>query len=125
MLLLACLLTLSQNPLDDLLARIEAKAGKDKPFTLVVTLKVKPGMEEKFEAAAKTAIAATVKEKGCQAYELHKDTETAGDYMLLEKWQDLAAIKFHLGTDHFKAFIAAFGEVAAGPPASKLMVPVK
>jgi quinol monooxygenase YgiN len=125
MVALVCLLALAQPPQNDLLSRIEAKAGKDQPFTLVVTLKIKPGMEEQFEAAAKPAMAASTKEKGCQAYEVHKDTEGPGDYLLLEKWENTAALKAHLGTDHFKAFVAVLGEVGASPPSLKVMLPVK
>jgi quinol monooxygenase YgiN len=125
MFVLACLLTLAQNPQDDLLTRIEAKAGKDMPFTLAVTLKIKAGQEARFEAAAQKAAAASTKEKGCHAYEFHKSTDAAGEYLLLEKWANVTALRAHFGAAHFKELIAVLGEVGDGPPAMKVLLPLK
>src|SRR5690349_10077753 len=47
-----------------------------KPFTMVVTLKVKAGAGPKLEAAFAKAVAATRKEKGNLAYELSRSAKS-------------------------------------------------
>lgn len=95
---------------------VKEKIGTDKPFSLLVTAKVKEGMAEKFEAAATAVAAATLKEKGCRAYEFHRSTEEPNTFYLIEKWADLPALEAHFKTDQLTAFLKAFGEVADGPP---------
>src|SRR4051812_11754338 len=52
-----------------------------KPFTLVVSLKVKEDMGAKFEATFAKAVGPTRKEKGCLAYELNRDPKGGGQYL--------------------------------------------
>jgi hypothetical protein len=54
----------------DLPTRLKSIKG---PFTLIVHLQVKKGEEKTMLEAARPCIAATRKEKGCIAYELHQD----------------------------------------------------
>ena len=108
---------LAQDPPGTALFKtVKEKVGADKPFTLLVTAKVKDGTAAKFEAAAATVAAATLKEKGCRAYEFHRSTEDANTFYLIEKWADLPALEGHFKTDHLTAFLKEFGEVADGPP---------
>src|SRR6187455_1509270 len=55
-----------------------------KPFAILVTFKVKPGNEQKFEEAFAPALAATRKEPGCIAYFLNRDTEATSNYVMYE-----------------------------------------
>src|SRR5262245_53275119 len=68
-----------------------AAAVKDpaKPFILAVSLKVKDGAADKFEAAFAKARTETRKEKGCISYDLSRDTKEAGRYLVYERWKDL------------------------------------
>ena len=116
---------LAQDPPGTALFKtVKEKVGADKPFTLLVTAKVKDGTAAKFEAAAATVAAATLKEKGCQAYEFHRSTEDGNTFYLVEKWADLPALEAHFKTDHLTAFLAAFGEVADGPPKAVVATPL-
>lgn len=103
--------------------RVEAAKLADKPFTLFVMIKIKEGTKEKFEAQAKITAAASLKEKGCQAYELHEDAEHPGTYILFEKWASLTAIKVHMDEQYTKDILKLFGEVAAAPLEVKLFQP--
>jgi quinol monooxygenase YgiN len=106
----------------------EAKASlKDpaKPFTLVVRIKVKEGAGAKFEAAYAKAAAGTRQEKGNRAYDLHRSAKAPNEYLLYERWQDLAALQTHLKAPHFAAFFAEAGSLFDGRPEAQIMVPVE
>ena len=94
-----------------------------RPFTLVVVVRAKEGEGEKLEAAFKPAIKATRKEKGCVHYELNRDTQTAGRYLLYERWKNLEGLEAHLKSDHFKKLLEDLKEVVAGAPEARVMVP--
>ena len=104
----------------------QAKAAlkdPDKPFTLVVKLRVKEGMGEQFEAAFAKALKPTRAEKGCRGYELSRDAKTPGQYLAYEKWQDLAALRAHIKAPHFQALAAEVGGMLDGPPVAEVYVP--
>lgn len=101
-----------------------ALADPAKPFTLVVVLKVKDGGGAKFEAAVAKATRETRKEKGNRAYDLHRAPKGTTDYILYERWQDLAALEGHLKAPHFTTLLAEIGDLLDGPPDLKIFVPV-
>ena len=84
-----------------------------KPFTMVVTVQVKEGAGEKFEAAFAKAIKGTREEKGCIAYDLNRDSKTAGRYMVYERWRNVSALADHLKTPHITALLGELGDLAA------------
>ena len=97
----------------DLMARLKKVEGS---FSLIVSFQVKKGEEKTFLDAAKPAIAATVKEKGCKRYELHQDIEDTTKFVLIERWDSVKDLEAHMGADHTKKLLAAVGKIAAGPP---------
>src|SRR5207248_1897604 len=106
-----------RQPPNELTARLEAKLGPgEKPFTMIVAVQVKAGQGEKFEAAAAKAAAATRKEAGNAAYDFHRDLDTPGRYLLIERWKSVAALKEHLAAAHTQEFLKTVGELADGPP---------
>jgi quinol monooxygenase YgiN len=109
------------NPL---LKQIKDKVGEEKPFTLIVHLKIKGGSEKKFEELATKAAKGSRAEKGNLAYEFHRDTEKPTDYVLFERWKNLPALREHFGTDHFKEIVAAMRELAEGQPQIRILTPV-
>ena len=102
-----------------------AAAVKDpaRPFTLVISAKVKDGTADKFEAAFAKAQKETRKEKGCLTYDLNRDPRAAGRYLVYERWKDLAALEAHLTSDHIKALFGEIGPVFDGEPEVKILVP--
>ena len=87
------------------------------PITVIAKLKVQPGKDAEFEAAAKQMIA-TVKESepGTLSYVLHKNTKDATEFIYYEVYQDQAAFDSHGKTDHMKAFGGKIGALLAGRP---------
>jgi quinol monooxygenase YgiN len=87
------------------------------PITVIAKLKVQPGKDAEFEAAAKQMIA-TVKESEptTLTYILHKNTKDPTEFVYYEVYQDQAALDAHGKTDHMKAFGGKIGSLLAGRP---------
>lgn len=118
------LLTLSSVLIEDhpLAAEVRPQLKDvNQPFTLVVTVKLKANMEGKFLEAMKPAIVATRKEKGNIAYFLNQDKDNASEFMLYERWANLAALDSHLKSEPIGKLLAALGEVLDGAPTIKVM----
>lgn len=116
-LLVAVLPAVAQDPPGTALFKmVKDKIGADKPFVLLVTAKVKDGTADKFEAAATAVAAATLKEKGCRAYEFFRSTEDSNTFYLIEKWDNLPALEAHFKADHLTKFLGQLGELLDGQP---------
>jgi quinol monooxygenase YgiN len=101
------------------------KALKDpaKPFTMVVHLQVKEGMQGKFEAAFAKAIKGTRTEKGALAYNLDRDIKDPTHFQVYERWKSLADLDEHLKTKHITALLAELKELLSAPPEVKVFLP--
>jgi quinol monooxygenase YgiN len=110
-----------ENPI---VAKVKASL-KDptKPFTMVVTLEAKPGTGDKVETAFAPAIKATRKEKGCVTYDLSRDTKAPSQYLLYERWQNLATLEAHLKAPHITTLLKELGDLLAGPPEVRVLLP--
>jgi quinol monooxygenase YgiN len=81
---------------------------------IVATLKIKPGMEQPFEAVAKEVVAkVNANEPGCRLYALHHG-EQPNTYVFMERYADQAAVDAHRATDHYKALGRKMGEYLDG-----------
>jgi quinol monooxygenase YgiN len=110
----------------DLVARLKAIPGQaERPFALLVTIRVKPGTQEKFERAARKTAAASRAEKGCLGYECYRNLDDHSEYTIFERWRDVAALAAHLREAHTKAILATMREVAARPARARLLGPVE
>jgi quinol monooxygenase YgiN len=94
-----------------------------KPFTMAVLLQAKSGQETQFEAAFVKAIQATRKEKGCITYDLNRDLQKPGHYVLYERWQNLPALNAHLHTPHITTLLKDLADLLDGQPDVHVMVP--
>ena len=91
-----------------------------KPFALVVTFKVKAGMEKDFEAAFKPCLAATKRETGCIAYELNRDPDHPELYVMYEKFKSVVALDYHLKQKHTQTLLATVAPMCDGDPQIKV-----
>jgi quinol monooxygenase YgiN len=110
---------------DPILAAVKAKV-KDptKPFTMLVMAKVKPGMQDKFEAAFAEAIKETRKEKGNTRYDLNRAADEEGLYALYERWDSVAALEAHMKAMHTQKLLEAIGPMLEGAPQVNVGIPV-
>lgn len=100
---------------DPIVAQARAKlADPARPFTLSVTITLKPGMADALAAAARPCVAATRKEKGCLAYDFSASTDDPAEVLLYERWASLDALAAHLGQPHTKALLAEFPKLSTG-----------
>jgi quinol monooxygenase YgiN len=68
-------------------------ANAQSTLNLVLTYKVKEGMQEKYESAMKSLIAASQNDPGTLVFNLYKDS--SGTYCLLERYASEAAFAKH------------------------------
>jgi len=110
-----------ENPI---LAFVKTKVkDPDKPFTLIVALKVKEGEEKKFETAFAKAVKASRKEKGCLTYDLSRDTSDASRYLVYERWKSVDALKAHLASEPIKELLAELPALLDGMPEPRVLTP--
>jgi quinol monooxygenase YgiN len=88
---------------------------------VIAKLTIKPGTNAEFETAMK-ALQARVcaDEPGNHLYALHK-TDDVNVYVVLERYQDQAALDAHRAAPHFKELGRKLGEYLAGRPEVQVM----
>jgi quinol monooxygenase YgiN len=85
-------------------------------IAVVAKMKVQEGKESEFEQAmGELAAAVRDKEPGCKLYQLCKG-QAAGQYVMIERYDDQQTLAAHSQTEHFKAGVAKFGKLLAGRP---------
>jgi quinol monooxygenase YgiN len=93
-------------------------------LAVIATMKVKPGMEQDFEAVAKELVAkVNAHEPGCKLYSLCR-SETPHTYVFMERYLDQAATEHHRSTDHFKELGRKMGAFLDGRPDIQRLVEV-
>lgn len=63
---------------------------------LIVTFNSQPGRAADFANAFAPAIAETLKEPGCEQYELFRSEAEPDKLVLLERWRDAASLDVHM-----------------------------
>lgn len=111
------------NPLDALKAKLP---DPNKPFTLVVEYKLKPGQEtfEAFRKLARTVAEGTRREPGFDTYEFHRGIDDPTQVLLFEKWKKFADLEKHFAEKHTSEFIEASKVHLTQPATLRLMQPM-
>jgi quinol monooxygenase YgiN len=76
---------------------------------IVATIDAHAGQEALVRAELEKIVAPSRAEAGCVRYELHADHAAPGRFVMLEEWRGEEAFRFHEGTPHFQALVAAVG----------------
>ena len=85
-------------------------------YAVVVPLKVKPEMREKFLAAAQDDSTCSVRdEPGCLRFDVLQDNADPNKYFFYEVYKDEAAFKAHQQTPHYPRWRAAAAECLTEP----------
>jgi autoinducer 2-degrading protein len=85
-------------------------------IALVVQVKVKPEMREKFLAAALDDSTCSVRdEAGCLRFDVLQDNGDANKFFFYEVYRDEAAVEAHRAAPHYARWRAAAAEVLAEP----------
>lgn len=89
---------------------------------IVATLKIKPGTNEEFETTFKKMMAIVAEEEpGNNFYLLHRSRDDENTYVVMEQYQDQAAVDVHGKSEAFKAASASLGACMAGRPEIQLL----
>ena len=85
-------------------------------FALVVSLKVKPDLRDKFLAAAEDDSICSVRdEPGCLRFDVLQDNADPNRFFFYEVYRDEDAFQAHGQAPHFARWRAAAAEVLAEP----------
>ena len=88
---------------------------------IIATLKIQPGKNEEFENAFKGLMdAVKANEPGNNFYVLHRSRDNDTTYVVMEQYEDQAAVDAHSKSDTFKAASSKLGGCMAGPPEVKM-----
>ena len=89
---------------------------------VVAVITTKPGLRAEVLALFNANIPAVLAEDGCIAYEATIDTENAGPmqakfgadtFVVIEKWESMAALGAHAQSPHMKAYGASTKDMTA------------
>jgi quinol monooxygenase YgiN len=92
---------------------------------VVATLTVKPETRAELIAAAKTCIAATRKEAGNIAYDMHESVTDPTKVVFVEQWENTEALGPHGKSDHMRAFGRVVVNCVTAPPRIEVITPEK
>jgi quinol monooxygenase YgiN len=92
---------------------------------IVATLTVKPEARAELIAAAKDCIAATRKELGNIAYDLHESVTDPARLVFVEQWENAEALEPHRKAEHMKTFGRVAVKCMAAPPKIEVITPEK
>jgi autoinducer 2-degrading protein len=86
-------------------------------IAVVVSLKVKPDLRDKFLAAAEDdSICSPRDEPGCLRFDVLQDQADENHFFFYEVYRDEGAVQAHSQTPHYARWSAARNEVLAEPP---------
>lgn len=90
------------------------------PTTFVVRFKIKPGRNAEFEKVMSTLQGQLgASEPGNVYYDLYLPSADSQTYVLIEHYQDAAAVKAHGQDPNTQAMAAAIKDVLDGPPVAE------
>jgi quinol monooxygenase YgiN len=84
---------------------------------VIAKVKVKPGKEDEFAAAARKMVAhVKAQEPGTLTYTLNQSTADKTDFVFYEVYRDPEAFAAHAGSEVMQEFGRSLGGVVAGRP---------
>lgn len=70
-------------------------------LTIVVRLRIKPGMDDEYAELAKRVTRTThAEDKGCIAYAYFRDVDDPRDFVVYEQWESEDALEAHVAQLH-------------------------
>ena len=90
---------------------------------VVATSQVRPESRDAFIKGAKECIAATRKEPGNIAYDLHESVTDPAKMVFVEQWENAEALGPHRATAHMKTFGRVVVKCITAPPKIEVITP--
>lgn len=87
----------------------------EETLKVIARIKARPDKIEEMRALLSGLVRPTRAEPGCLRYELLHNTTDPADFTFVEEWRDDAALESHFDTEHVRAALTRFQELAAEP----------
>ena len=87
----------------------------EETLKVIARIKARPEKVDEMRALLAGLVTPTRAEAGCLRYELLHNLTDAADFTFVEEWRDAAALESHFNTEHVRAALARFQELAAEP----------
>ena len=81
---------------------------------VLARLKARAGKEKALRGVLEGLVAPTLKEPGCISYQMWANQEDPTEFTFVEEWANAAALDAHFATPHIKGALAQFPELLAG-----------
>ncbi len=92
---------------------------------VVASFQAKPGSEGAVQDALRSVIEQTHLEEGCRTYALHVDNADPTKMVIIERWDDQAALNAHFTQPYMAALGEAAGSLLAAPPSIAMTTAVE
>jgi quinol monooxygenase YgiN len=89
-------------------------------ITIVAQVTAKSDAVEAVKAELLKMPEPTRQEEGCLEYRLHQDNDDPAVFVFYENWQSQACLDRHINSPHYRAYVAAVGELLAGKIVRKM-----
>jgi quinol monooxygenase YgiN len=83
---------------------------------LLARVSVKPEDRDSWLDLVRAVAALSRAEAGCEGYAICEDIETPNDFIFVERWRTLGALRGHFQTPHFGDLFGALPKMVVGPP---------
>jgi quinol monooxygenase YgiN len=93
------------------------------PVIVIARVRVLPEARARFIAAAQDCIAATRREHGCLAYDMHESITEPGQFVSIESWEQREHVDAHMSQPHLLAFLEVAGACVTAPPVIEVVQP--
>ena len=91
---------------------------------MIAKLYALEGQEQAGHALLKEAQTSTHDEAGCRLYALHVDDADPRSFVMIEIWDDDAALESHIASPHIQTLISRSEGVFTGPPEIQMLNPL-
>ena len=88
---------------------------------MIAKLYALEGQEQAAQAILNETQVSTHDESGCRLYALHVDAADPRSFVMIEIWDDDAALESHIASPHVQALIAKSEGVFTGPPEIQML----
>jgi quinol monooxygenase YgiN len=95
----------------------------DQPFTLIVRMRMKDGVENRVDVAFARARSITLKEPGAISFDLNRDATNPNEIVVYERWRCLREAEAHLRAPHVTTLRKAFNNMLDGLPEFSVLTP--
>ncbi|SEK76151.1 putative quinol monooxygenase [Streptacidiphilus jiangxiensis] len=92
-----------------------------KRVSVVAVLKAKPGREQEMRAQARSMQEASSAEPGCLSYRNYVDPDDPRSWVVVEEWEDRAALDAHLASPHLARSLELSATLLAEPPSMRIL----